>query len=367
MTTLGLTHKFRTFWNTFLNGTIASTKSNSTQIDEALRKLITDFETYKSDISHKVNHLLEQNHACMGELGNLREENHKRYVEFLDLSASIKNLEDQSYSFTNHCSSFDGVLRSLRREQTDLSIAVNAKITDLLLTASKRLEDPHTQDNSNLSRASFEEVKELIQTIKDRVDFVRFEIMYELKYGKDYTPESAQALNPKILNYDAYNKTEKRINLGCGHIPKEDYINVDMRDLPSVDIVAEVGNLPFDHQSLSEIYSAHLLEHFPEQDLSRRLLPYWFTLLKSGATFRAVIPDWVNMMKNWSEGNFDFNKLKEVTFGGQEYTGDFHFSMFSQEGIIKLLTDTGFINVEVIANSRVNGNCLEMEVKAIKP
>ena len=37
---------------------------------------------------------------------------------------------------------------------------------------------------------------------------------------------------------------------------------------------------------MSEIYSAHLLEHFPEEELSRELLPYWYSLLRPGAGSR---------------------------------------------------------------------------------
>ena len=46
-----------------------------------------------------------------------------------------------------------------------------------------------------------------------------------------------------------------------------------MRDLPGVDVVAKAGDLPFEPGSVDEIYSAHLLEHFPQEAMRRRLLP----------------------------------------------------------------------------------------------
>ena len=123
-----------------------------------------------------------------------------------------------------------------------------------------------------------------------RIEFVRREIMYEFKYGltnKSAMEKSARISPEKI---DKARATGVRLNLGCGHILLDGYINIDQRELPGVDIVSDVGNLPFAEHSLSEIFSAHMLEHLPQERL-RRLLPYWCSLLGPNGTFRAVVPD----------------------------------------------------------------------------
>ena len=61
-----------------------------------------------------------------------------------------------------------------------------------------------------------------------------------------------------------------------------DYVNIDMRELPGVDVVAPIDQLPFDDGTVAEIHSAHVLEHFPQEDLQRRLLPYWRDKLRPG-------------------------------------------------------------------------------------
>ena len=43
--------------------------------------------------------------------------------------------------------------------------------------------------------------------------------------------------------------------------------------------------------TLRELRSSHLLEHFPQEELRRRLLPYWFSLLAPGGRFTAIVPD----------------------------------------------------------------------------
>ena len=56
-----------------------------------------------------------------------------------------------------------------------------------------------------------------------------------------------------------------------------------------------------------------------------------------------------------------------MTFGEQEYAGDFHFNMFSQESLRELLSAAGFVNIEMVEVGRRNGVCYEMEIAAERP
>jgi ubiquinone/menaquinone biosynthesis C-methylase UbiE len=53
-----------------------------------------------------------------------------------------------------------------------------------------------------------------------------------------------------------------RLNLGSGNRPLPGYVNVDSRELPTVDVVADVRSLPFVEGSAVEIAASSLLEHF---------------------------------------------------------------------------------------------------------
>lgn len=203
-----------------------------------------------------------------------------------------------------------------------------------------------------------------------RIELVRREMLFELRYGREAGPSrSAVAVEPKILNEAKVEamRSQLRLNVGSGSFSVEGYVNIDARALDGVDVVADVAELPFDDGTVGEVYSAHVLEHFPEEELRRRVLPHWAAKLRPGGTVRAIVPDALSMIDAFSKGALAFEDLREVTFGGQDYEGDFHFTMFSVESLTALLEGAGFVEVDVIDVGRRNGLCLEMELVARKP
>ena len=202
-----------------------------------------------------------------------------------------------------------------------------------------------------------------LEYVTNRVEFVRRETLLETRYGGT---QAAQPTEPRIVNAAKVNAMGKalRLNVGCGHVTLPDYVNVDQRELPGVDVVAEAGNMPFAAGSVAELYSAHFLEHFPEERLRRQILPYFRSLLKRGGTLRAVVPDAETMIREYAAGSYSYAQLREVTFGGQDYEGDFHYNMFTPESLAALLREAGFSKVEVTVKGRRNGACYEFEVVA---
>jgi len=213
-----------------------------------------------------------------------------------------------------------------------------------------------------------------IQALWQRLDFVRAEAMFEMRtlatsgnreVGYE-SREEAKIKDRAKLDAALANQT-LRLNVGCGHIPLEGYLNVDGRDLPGVDLVSDVAAIPLDAGSVAEIFSSHLLEHFPLEHLKRVVLPHWQGLLRPGGLFRAIVPDAEGMIGDYVAKHMSFDDLREVTFGLQEYEGDFHFNMFSRDGLTKLVEDAGFENVRYEFTNRMNGKCRDMEIRGIKP
>lgn len=202
-----------------------------------------------------------------------------------------------------------------------------------------------------------------------RVEFVRRELMFEMRYG----PAPGGAAPSAGFQVTAPDKLARareqgvRLNLGCGHLPLPDYLNVDRRPLPGVDLVAEADALPFAADEVLEISSAHLLEHFPQQQLRRQLLPYFYRLLRAGGKLHAVVPDAQAMLRAYADGNYPYADLREVTFGAQDYDGDFHFNMFTPASMTELLAEAGFVDITVQQQGRRNGRCYEFEITARKP
>lgn len=221
----------------------------------------------------------------------------------------------------------------------------------------------HARDKAN-------SVGDSIAFAVQRIEFVRRELMFELRYGAGAKKDDkALTVTSEILSHEkveAARRDALRLNLGCGHIALDGYINVDRRALPGVDIVAEVDSLPLEAGEVTEIFSSHLLEHFPEEQLRRELLPYYNSLLKAGGVFRAVVPDAQAMIAHYAQGDYPYEDMREVLYGSQDYDGDFHFNMFTPESLSALLVEAGFGTPQVIESGRKNGRCYEFEIVAEK-
>ena len=228
-----------------------------------------------------------------------------------------------------------------------------------------------TRDHSDIM-THLEGVTNSLQYLMGRIEFVRRELMFELRYGASQSScgEGPFRVKNKILSPEKLEIARKnilRLNLGCGHISLEGYLNVDRRDLSGVDIVAEADDLPFHEEEIDEIYSAHFLEHFPQEQLRRQLLPKFYTMLKVGGVFRAVVPDAKTMIEQYVACLYEYDDMREVMYGAQDYDGDFHYNMFTPESLMQLLTESGFINLKIIESGRKNGHCFEFEISAQKP
>jgi hypothetical protein len=216
-------------------------------------------------------------------------------------------------------------------------------------------------------------VDALGERLTDRFEFVRRELFLELRtlLGTSGAGSAPAPLQPRILQpakVDAMRAgAGLRLNVGCGHKPDPERLNVDMRELPGVDVVAAADALPFAPGELQEIFSSHVLEHFPQDTLQRSLLPTWVGLLRPGGELRAVVPDAQAMMAAHAAGRMDFETLRMVTFGGQEYEGDFHHTMFTPQSLAALFEQAGLASVRVEAQGRPNGSCLECQVVGVRP
>ena len=277
------------------------------------------------------------------------------------LETDVAALKQHIPSLLNTVSSLNSVMRDAKRAEN----RAEARLDELAAKVADLEGQYHSLPQQVVEQIG--RIGEDIRRTNERVEFVRNEIMYEMKYRTHPSPTKkttlAQLLNPKKFDEMRHNV---RLNLGCGHIPLDGYLNVDNRVLPNVDVVAEVDDMPFGPGSADEIFSAHLLEHFPLEQMRRSLLPYWSSLLKPGALFKAVVPDAETMLAEYAAGRYPFEELRLVTYGGQEYDGDFHFNMFSKQMLIDCLEEVGFVDIKVPVVGRRNGACYEMEVSARK-
>ncbi len=201
---------------------------------------------------------------------------------------------------------------------------------------------------------------------------LRDELFYELDHKVKNMGIVLGKKETESLFKESYGiKTQKnegkvKLNLGSGPFDVPGYINVDFRDLPNVDIVADVTNLPFKKGQVDEIYTSHLLEHFPLMQLKKDILPNWRELLKQDGKITIIVPDIAEMAKLFASGGMVFDDFARVVMGAQEYDGNYHYAVFSEQSVCNILSEIGFTDIEVLASKRKNDICLEMEIVAYK-
>lgn len=83
-----------------------------------------------------------------------------------------------------------------------------------------------------------------------------------------------------------------RLDLGCGKNKKEGFIGVDVIPFEGVDVVADLAVAwPWEKDSVDEIYSAHMLEHFSMADRCH-IMNEMYRVMKPGTKATIIVPHW---------------------------------------------------------------------------
>lgn len=131
------------------------------------------------------------------------------------------------------------------------------------------------------------------------------------------------------------------LNLGCFNKKLPGFINIDIREEVSPDIVDNCFTLnKFKSESVDLIYSCHMLEHLSPEE-SDQALARWFRILKPGGTLRLAVPDVEKacllylLTKN-------INLVKTIFWGSQKHDFDYHKNGWDFESLKIKLIENGF-------------------------
>ena len=106
------------------------------------------------------------------------------------------------------------------------------------------------------------------------------------------------------------------------------YLNVDIRDLPGVNYLADVRHLPPFREPITRIYAGHIVEHIPWGQ-SVAAIGEWWDLLGEGGELTITIPDVDKATLLFAEGQIAEWELVRVV-GGDRSTGEmYHRSAWS--------------------------------------
>jgi len=96
------------------------------------------------------------------------------------------------------------------------------------------------------------------------------------------------------MNYWDTKKRNKliKLDIGCGKNKKRGYIGIDIDPKSDADIISSALNLPFDNESVDEIYSSHLVEHLLPEEAKKFFNEIYRVLRKGGKAFLKIDRDW---------------------------------------------------------------------------
>ncbi|PIE34918.1 hypothetical protein CSA56_06265 [candidate division KSB3 bacterium] len=149
---------------------------------------------------------------------------------------------------------------------------------------------------------------------------------------------------------------EIKVNLGCGHNIQHGYINIDVRNQPGVDLVADIAWC-FKHikAQCHEVYLSHVLEHFGQPGKAMRDEPgtvLWVlqgvsSMLISGGMIRVAVPDFRALARVYTEQDFPFYpRIVGRLCGEQHYSENLHKCLFDRDFLTMCLQHCGFENIK---------------------
>jgi len=169
-----------------------------------------------------------------------------------------------------------------------------------------------------------------------------------------------------------------RLEIGCGKKPRPGFLTCDIRDLPGVDYVCNSNALPFENNTVDEIYSRHVVEHFTLKEFLE-VLHEWNRVLKVGGEVYIICPNLLWHLEQIMKGSHEsfFNKTSGSNdrywgfgslFGWQQDEYDIHKFGYYFELLKDILVEFGFEKAENLTNKE---DSLEkapwhLEVRAVK-
>lgn len=175
-----------------------------------------------------------------------------------------------------------------------------------------------------------------------------------------------------------------KLNLGCGKKKIDGFINVDIRELSTADVVDDISKLTsFEENSIELIYASHVLEHFDRNNY-KKVLQRWYELLKVGGILKISVPNFEEIVEQYNK-NKNLLELIGLLYGGQTYKENYHHYCWDFKTLRQDLIDIGFKDVQLYDwrqsehahiddfsqaylphMDKINGRLMSLNIEAIK-
>lgn len=127
-----------------------------------------------------------------------------------------------------------------------------------------------------------------------------------------------------------------RLNLGCNDLKLEGFTNIDIDARVNPDVVADSLNLPYDDESVDEIYAGHLLEH---TTVHENALKEWHRVLKKGGRITITVPDTQKALELHNIGKLSLAMLNQVVYGADDRDEQNHHQIFTEEILLQQMSE----------------------------
>lgn len=144
-----------------------------------------------------------------------------------------------------------------------------------------------------------------------------------------------------------------KLNLGCGESKLEGFVNVDCEPTTTPDLLHNIitERLPYDDNSVDEIWMIHALEHI-EYRFWEKLLLELARVLKSNGTLLLTYPEFSECSKRFLS---DYNNQKDfwraTLYGRQLWDSDYHVTPMHSPYVKQLLEPLGFYRINYRSES----------------
>jgi len=136
-----------------------------------------------------------------------------------------------------------------------------------------------------------------------------------------------------------------KLNLGCGNWKLPGYTGVDLY-APEADIQADVRSLPFEDNTIDEIYTSHVIEHFDFHE-GKKVLKEWQRVLKPGGWLVTECPDLEKSCREFLKADEKerINNFYPHFFGMPWLPGGAHKFLYTFTQLAWTLNELGFKNI----------------------
>jgi len=149
------------------------------------------------------------------------------------------------------------------------------------------------------------------------------------------------------------------LNIGAGEDSGAGMINLDIRAISGIQVVASARALPFRDGSLDAVLAQDVLEHFPDAEAGS-LLEEWVRVLRIGGRMRVQTPDVRALARALLRGRISTERAIEWLYGAQDHAYNFHRTGFDEQRLRSLLDAHGIGDLRRNRNRVSSKNvCLE--------